>query len=120
MTNQETIVEKLSQINNVSITKKQWDIVLKGCSCPKSTYFWAALRQNNLIKNNNIYTLVDIDYCSFLIIWEQYCINNRESVKRAYYKAKAKEKAKKRSTLFKGFTLYMINGTLTTEKPEID
>ena len=54
MTNQEKVVERLSQFNNLSFTKKQWDIILKGCGCPKSSYFWAALRQDNLIKNNNI------------------------------------------------------------------
>lgn len=120
MTKQEIIVEKLSQFNNMSFTKKQWDIILKGCGCPKSPYFWTALRQNNLIKYQKIYTLIDIDIHSYAIILDQYCTVNREQAKKSYNRSKARKIAQEKSKSFKGITFYMIGGYLTTEKPERD
>ena len=114
------IVERLSQFNNVSFTKKQWDIILKGCGCPKSAHFWTALRQNNLVKCSRLFTLINIDSDSFHIIWESYCCLNRAGVKKAYDKAKAIKQAKERVKSFKGITFYMVGGVLTTEKPERD
>lgn len=120
MTNQEETVEKLSLFNNKSFTKKQWDIVLKGCGCPKSALFWAILRQNNLIKDHNIYTLVDMDIHSYAIVLDQYNTKNKEYVKKSYYKAKLRKRAEERRNSFNGITFYMVGGVLTTEKPERD
>lgn len=120
MTNQEGIVERLSLFNNMSFTKKQWDIILKGCGCPKSAHFWTALRENNLVKYSKIYTLKDMDIHSYAIILDQYCTANRASAKKSYDKAKAKKRAQERSNNFKGITLFMVGGALTTERPERD
>lgn len=120
MTEQEKVVEKLSLFNNLSFTKKQWEIILKGCSCPKSSHFWASLRQNNLVKHSRMYTLVDMDIHSYAIILNQYLTVNRESVKKCQRKAKARESAKKRAKSFTGVTFYMVDGVLTTEKPDRD
>lgn len=120
MTDQQPIVERLSQFNNMSFTKKQWEIILKGCGCPKSSHFWTALRQNNLVKYKRIYTLVDMDIHSYAIILDQYCTANRASVKKSYDKAKERKKAQEKNKAFKGITFYMVGGVLTTEKPERD
>ncbi len=120
MTNHQSIVERLSQFNNISLTKKQWEIILKGCGCPISAHFWTALRQNNLVKHQRIYTLVDIDIHSYAIILDKYTTANRECVKRSYNKAKARKKAQERRNSFMGVTFYMVGGALTTEKPERD
>lgn len=120
MTNHTNIVEKLSQFNNMSFTKKQWEIVLKGCGCPKSSHFWAALRNNNLQRNQRMYTLIDIDTISFQTIWENYCIVNRTGVKKAYLKDKAKKKVRESIKKFSGITFYMVGGALTTEIPKRD
>lgn len=120
VTDQQPIVERLSQFNNMSFTKKQWEIILKGCGCPKSSHFWTALRQNNLVKYKRIYTLVDMDIHSYAIILDQYCTANRASVKKSYDKAKARKKVQERNKEFKGITFYMVGGVLTTEKPERD
>ena len=120
MTDQQPIVERLSQFNNMSFTKKQWEIILKGCGCPKSSYFWTALRQNNLVKYKRIYTLVDMDIHSYAIILDQYLTANRAYVKKSYDKAKARKKVQERNKAFKRITFYMVGGVLTTERPEID
>lgn len=120
MTDQQPVVERLSQFNNMSFTKKQWDIILKGCGCPKSSHFWTALKQNNLVKYQRIYTLVDMDIHSYAIILDQYLTANRAYVKKSYDKAKARKKVQERNKAFKGITFYMVGGVLTTEKPEID
>ena len=120
MTNHQDIVEKLSQFNNVSFTKKQWEIILKGCGCPKSAHFWTVLRQNNLIQASRVYTLVEINSKTFTEIWESYCLINRECVKRSQEKAKARKKARERINAFKGITFYTINGVLCTELPDRD
>lgn len=120
MKDHQPIVEKLSLFNNMSFTKKQWEIVLKGCGCPKSCHFWAALRKNNLIKSSRLYTLVDMDIHSYTIILDQYLTANREAVKKNYTKVRAKKKAKERREEFKAITFYMVNGSLTTEIPKRD
>lgn len=117
MTNNIQIVEKLSQFNNLSFTKKQWEIILKGCGCPKSCFLWRALRANNLVKQSKIYTLVDINIDSFDIVWNTYCKMNRASVKRVY----DKNKARKRCENMKGITFYMLpDGSLTVELSKRD
>ena len=120
MTDQQPVVERLSQFNNMSFTKKQWDIIMKGCGCPKSSHFWTALKQNNLVKYKRIYTLVDMDIHSYAIILDQYLTANRAYVKKSYDKAKARKKVQERNKAFKGITFYMVGGVLTTERPEID
>ncbi len=120
MTDQSNIVEKLSLFNNMSFTKKQWDIILKGCGCPKSKHLWTALRSSNMQKEEKLYTLLDINMESFDIVWTKYCTLNRENVKKTYYKKKAIKRAKERQEGFKGITLYMINGYLTDIKPTRD
>lgn len=114
------IVEKLSQFNNLSFTKKQWDIILKGCGCPKSTHFWTALCKKNFQKSHRVYTLININSESFSIIWEDYCLNNRASVKKAYLKNKVRKQVNEKRKQFTGITFYMVGGVLTTERPERD
>ena len=114
------IVERLSLFNNLSFTKKQWDIILKGCGCPKSSHFWAALKTYNLQKNHRMFTLVDINAESFDKVWTLYCKSNRASVKKAYDKGKARKQARERRDNFKGVTLYLVEGYLTEIKPTRD
>lgn len=118
MLNQIAIVERLSQFNNRSFTKKQWEIVLKGCGCPKSAHFWTAFKQNSLIKHKRIYTLIDMDIHSYAIILDQYLTINRECVKKSYNKTKARKQVQQREQSLKGTTFYIIGGVLTTERPE--
>ena len=120
MNKQETITEKLSQFNNLTFTKKQWDIILAGCGCPKSSHFWKALRDNNMLKYTKLFTLVNIDNNSFADVLRQYLTVNRENVKKSYDKAKVRKRVQERNKTFKGITFYMIGGALTTEKPERD
>lgn len=120
MNKQTNIVEQLSQFNNLSFTKKQWDIILKGCGCPKSTHFWNALKKHCMWKASKQFMLTDINNNTMDIIWKEYCENNRTSVKKAYNKAKARQHAIERNNSFKGITFYMVGGALTTEKPERD
>ena len=117
MANLKDIVEKLSQFNNMSFTKKQWEIILKGCGCPKSCHFWKALRSNNLQRNQWMYTLVDIDSKTIEMVWSLYCQANRASVKKAYDNKKVKKQVAKRKREFEGITFFMIDGYLTTSKP---
>lgn len=46
--NYNKVVESLSQFNNLILTKKQWDIIFKGCNMPKSVHLWAAFRHYSL------------------------------------------------------------------------
>lgn len=114
------IVERLSQFNNLSFTKKQWDIILKGCGCPKSSHFWGALRKHNLVKEHKYYTLVDIDTKSYERVYTAYSTYNTEAVMKAYNKRKAKEKARQSVERLQSKTLYIINGYITDTKPTIE
>lgn len=114
------IVEKLSQFNNLSFTKKQWEIILKGCGCPKSPLFWAALRDNNMIIDNRTFTLVDFTEESFDKVYKQYSITNVASATKAQRKRKLRERAIERSKKVVNHTFFMVGGYLTTELPEKD
>lgn len=84
----------------------------------KSAHFWAALKQNNLVKYQRVYTLIDMDIHSYAIILDEYLTTNREYVKKSYNKAR--KQVQQREQSLKGTTFYMIGGVLTTEKPERD
>ena len=112
-----SIVEKLSQFNNLSFTKKQWDIILKGCGCPKSSHFWDALKNIGMNKTKFLYTLLDIDYDKFDTIWNTYCEKNTAYVKKSQHKKRAKELARKRVAMIQTTTLYLVNGCLTHINP---
>lgn len=120
MTDHQDIVEKLSLFNNISFTKKQWDIVLKGCGCPKSCHFWTALKTCNIQKDNRMFTLVDINMESFDKIWALYCEINRAGVKKSYDRKKARKQARERLNNSRSTTLYLVDGYLTEVKPERD
>lgn len=119
MTYNKDIVERLSLFNNISLSKRQWEIVLKGCGCPKSTIFWTALRRNNLQRIERLYTLLDINKESFNTVWTYYCELNNSSSKKSYLKKKARQKARQMADNV-GVRLYLIHGYLTTEIPERD
>lgn len=113
MRNKKEIVERLSLFNNLSFTKKQWEIILSGCNCPKSSHFWTALRWKNLINIDGKYTLLDINESSFEEVWNHYCTMNRAAVNKYNKKVKARKRVEK----IKGITLFMVDGVLTTELP---
>lgn len=118
MTNHQEIAEKLSQFNNLSFTKKQWEIILKGCGCPKSTYLWTALRKKNLQAKVSMYTLVNMDKKAFEEVWNIYTSLNRAAVKKHYEIKRLKEKVAQRRATFTGVTLFLVNGCLSPFKPE--
>lgn len=116
MENKQDIIENLSQFNNLSFTKKQWEIILKGCNCPKSCHFWRALRDNNLQKVGKLFILTDITSKSFEIVWNTYCKLNRTGAKKTYDKKKARKKVEEVNR--KGTIFYLVNGYLTTNPAE--
>lgn len=114
------IVERLSLFNNMSFTKKQWEIILIGCGCPKSCHFWMALREYNLIKENKLYTLIDIDTNSYERVYTAYSTYNTTAVMRSYNKKKARERARQSIVRLQAKTLYIINGCVTDIKPTVE
>lgn len=120
MMNHQDVVERLSLFNNMSFTKKQWEIILIGCGCPKSCHFWAALRKCNLIKENKLYTLIDMDTNSYERVYATYSAYNSSAVMKSYNKKKAKEKARQSVERLQSKTLYIINGYITDTKPTIE
>lgn len=112
------IIESLSLFNNLSFTKKQWDIILKGCGCPKSTHFWSALKQFCIVKEGKFFTLVDLNAEIFANVWHAYCKVNRESVNKCYRKKQVR--AKLASNPIKHTTFYNVNGVILTENPYIN
>lgn len=111
MTKLEKVGEQLSLFNNLSFTKKQWDIILRGCGCPKAPYLWTALRQHHIVKEGKYFTMADMNATSYCRVYEEYCIYNRSNVS----KHAAKVKARKKAESLKGFTVYVINGVITRD-----
>lgn len=87
---QEIIFHNLIGFNGFTLSKKQWEVILRGCECPKSYLFWRALRNNVLTKlQTNVYRLHISSMCDIEQVWNEYCEDNRAFVKAAYYKKKA-------------------------------
>lgn len=118
MKDHQEIVEKLSQFNNLCFTKKQWDIILKGCGCPKSAHFWTALRNLCMWYSNKQYYLSDIDSNTMEQVFKSYSEMNCLYAKKSFQKAKAKAKIEEWRKNYKPTTLYLVSGVVTTEKPE--
>lgn len=115
-------IEKLQLFQNITLSKQQWEVILKGCDFPKSTLLWTVLRESILVKLDSypLYTLISTTKEKIEKAINKYKELNNQCVK-AYYNKKKKEKeAKERSKSFKAFTLYMVGGVLTTEKPSYE
>lgn len=115
-------IEKLQLFQNITLSKQQWEVILKGCDFPKSTLLWTVLRESILVKLDSypLYTLISTTKEEIEKAVNKYKELNNQCVK-AYYNKKKKEKeAKERSKSFRAFTLYMVGGVLTTEKPSFD
>ena len=115
-------IEKLQLFQNITLSKQQWEVILKGCDFPKSTLLWTVLRESILVKLDSypLYTLISTTKEEIEKAINKYKELNNQCVK-AYYNKKKKEKeAKERSKSFRAFTLYMVGGVLTTEKPSFD
>lgn len=114
------VVELLSQFNNLILTKKQWDIIFKGCGMPKSVYLWIALRHYSLEKIGFNYKLKPINEETIKAIYNMYSSLNKSAVAKHYKKQKQIAKIKAYKASFKGLIFYNIGGVLTTIKPERD
>lgn len=116
------LTTKLQLFQNLTLTRPQWKVILEGCNFPKSEHLWTALRESILIKLDNypMYTLTTITRETVEKVISRYKEINCTYAS-AYYNKKRQEKAaKERSQSFKAFTLYMVGGVLTTEKPSFD
>ena len=115
-------IEKLQLFQNITLSKQQWEVILKGCDFPKSTLLWTVLRESILVKLDSypLYTLISTTKEEIEKAVNKYKELNNQCAK-AYYNKKKKEKeAKERCKSFRAFTLYMVGGVLTTEKPSFD
>lgn len=114
MTDYQPIVERLSLFNNRSFTRKQWDIVFKGCGCPVHQFFWNALKKGNIIKDAWLYRLVDLDMDAYEKAYKEYLKLTREATKKTYAKKKAQRKARE----FQGLSFILLpDGTLSRNMP---
>lgn len=122
MVNITEITEKLQLFQNLTLTKPQWEVILKGCNFPKSTHIWSALRELILLKQGTypLYTLTTINEELVEQVISRYKEMNCSYAKAYYSKKRKEKKAKERSESFKAFTLYMVGGVLTTEKPSFE
>lgn len=115
-------IEKLQLFQNITLSKQQWEVILKGCDFPKSTLLWTVLRESILVKLDSypLYTLISTTKEEIEKAINKYKELNNQCVKAHYNKKKKEKEAKERSKSFKAFTLYMVGGVLTTEKPSFD
>lgn len=118
--NYNKVVESLSQFNNLVLTKKQWDIIFKGCNMPKSVHLWTAFRHYSLEKIGFNYKLKPIDEQTIKAIYNMYSSINKSAAAKHYKKQKQIAKINAYRASFKGLIFYNIGGVITTIKPERD
>ena len=85
-------IATLSLFNGITLSKTQWLVVLQGCGCPKTHYFWAALRDECMTKDRRAYTLLYFDAEAFNRVWSIYSRNNSAGAAKAYRKKKVRAK----------------------------
>lgn len=91
MKNFKEISETLALFNNVTLSKACWMIILKSLELPTgSIRFWKSFRTSLVIHGRKYatYTLIDMCESTFRKIWNNYCEENRESVKKVRDKKK--------------------------------
>lgn len=118
------ILENLSLFSNRTFTKKQIDVLLCGCGCPKSMQFWQSLRQNAIEKTSfgsvNVYRFKEITYELFDLIWQDYINTATKYNNTSRQRKEAKMKAKESNERISKTTIYIVEGRLTDEKPYND
>lgn len=129
-------LEKINCFVGTPLTTKQWNILFQGIGCPKNTYFWQALQSKMIIKGigtgKHTYTLAhplsEDEYQEAITCYRK--LNNL-AVKKHYAKKKAQQEAFSRMQAAKkgakeafsrmhSVCFFIVNGVLTTEKPERD
>lgn len=116
-------LEKINYFVGTPLTTKQWDILLQGIGCPKSTYFWQALQSKMIIKGigtgKHTYTLAhplsEDEYQEAITCYREL---NNAAAKKHYRKKQAKNLAAQATARVMSLSFFIVNGVLTTEKPE--
>lgn len=116
-------VEKINCFVGTPLTTKQWGILLQGVGCPKNTYFWRAIQNKMVSTRKHTYTLnhplSEDEYQEAITCYRK--LNNL-AAKKHYAKKKAQQAAKKEAkeafSRVHSVCFFIVNGVLTTEKPE--
>lgn len=116
-------LEKINYFVGTPLTTKQWDILLQGIGCPKNAYFWQALQDKMIIKGigtgKHTYTLAhslsEDEYKEILTYYREL---NNAAAKKHYRKKQAKNLAAQATARVMSLSFFIVNGVLTTEKPE--
>ena len=107
------------------LTTKQWNTLFQGIGCPKNAYFWQAIQDKMVIKGigtgKHTYTLdhslSEDEYKEVLTYYRKL---NNAAAKKHYRKKQAKILAAQATARVMSLSFFIINGVITTEKPERD
>ncbi len=122
-------LEKINYFVGTPLTTKQWNILFQGIGCPKNTYFWQAIQDKMVIKGigtgKHTYTLAhSLSEDEYQEVIAYYRELNNLAAKKHYAKKKAQQEAKKEAkeafSRIHSVCFFIVNGMLTTEKPERD
>lgn len=122
MNKKQQTIELLSKFNHRTFKRDQWDIILNGCGCPKTGQFWMALRNICMSKeicfgNTSTYKL-EATKEDFENVWKEYSDLSSKYTKTYNNKKEAKQKAMESVKRMSKIQMYIVNGCVTTEKPE--
>lgn len=118
-------LEKINCFVRTPLTTKQWNTILQEIGCPKNTYFWQAIQDKMVIKGigtgKHTYTLdhslSEDEYKEVLTYYRKL---NNAAAKKHYRKKQAKILAAQATARVMSLSFFIINGVITTEKPEKD
>lgn len=116
-------IQKINNFIGIELTAKQWAIILKGCGCPQNAYFWQAFQQclyitgigSEKITYSLRNKLTEELYNSCLIYYRKL---NNIAAKKYQKKKQAKNLAAQASKRIYSTCFFIVNGVITTEKPE--
>lgn len=118
-------VEKINCFVGTPLTIKQWSILLQGIGCPKNAYFWQAFQDKMIIQGigsgKHTYTLShSLSENEYEEVLTYYRKLNNAAVRKYYQKKQAKNLATQATARITNVSFFIVNGCITTEKPERD
>ena len=118
-------LEKINYFVGTPLTTKQWNTLLQGIGCPKNAYFWQAIQDKMVIKGigtgKHTYTLAhSLSEDEYKEVLTYYRKLNNAAAKKHYRKKQAKILATQATARVMSLSFFIINGVITTEKPERD
>lgn len=112
-----SLVNKLNQFNSSVMTLSQWKLFIPMLGLPKNNCFFNKFKNTFLVSmQSNIYFLTTVRQDELEEVLVKYRTESKENMRKVYRKRKARKAVEK----IVAKQVFVINGVVYTDKPELD